>query len=103
MRLAPAVADQPVRDVRGRERLARAGRHLDQRAGPSLDERLLEVADRALLSRPEPFCVELGQVLEAMPKRATVLVVVIEPRGEAVSGRWNARRRAYEHLDRSRP
>ena len=36
--LGVRVLDEPVADVRGGERLARAGRHLDERPGPVLGQ-----------------------------------------------------------------
>src|SRR5208337_2821651 len=52
---------QPVAGIYRRERLAAAGRHLDQRAGVVLGQRPLQVLDRSLLDRPQLRGVERGQ------------------------------------------
>ncbi len=58
------VLDQPVGDIRGRERLAGARRHLDQRPRPVGRQRLFEVADRGELRRPQAFGARRREMLE---------------------------------------
>ena len=46
--------DEPVAEVDGGERLAAAGRHLDQRAGPIVGERRFEVLNASICTRQSP-------------------------------------------------
>ncbi len=76
--------DQPVGDVRRGERLARAGRHLDQRPRPVLRQRALEVSDRGRLRRTQPLSAERRQLGQAVTerRRSRVLVHLADPGGE---------------------
>ena len=60
-----AVLDEPVDGRDGGDRLARAGRHLDQRAGAVLLEGTLEVRHRLDLVRVERVRIERRQRLQA--------------------------------------
>jgi hypothetical protein len=78
------VLDEAVADVRGRERLARAGRHLDQGARVAGGEGLLQVGDGAELGGPEAGLGERREGAEAVPERGRgrVLRDVREPARE---------------------
>ncbi len=56
-----AELDEPVTGIHRHERLAAAGRHLDQRAGVVLGQRPLQVLDRSLLDRPQLRGVQRGE------------------------------------------
>ncbi len=60
----PAELDEPVTSIHRRERLAAAGRHLDQRACVVLGQGLLQVLDRSLLHRPQLGGVQRGEGLQ---------------------------------------
>ncbi len=76
--------DQPVGDVRSGERLAGAGRHLDQRPRPVLGQRTLEIADRGRLRRSQPLLTQRRELRQAVAerRRSRVLVHVADPGGE---------------------
>ncbi len=78
------VLDQPVADVGGGERLARPGRHLDQRPRPVRRQRLLEVRDRPELRRPQPRLLQLRQPAQPVAQRRRVRMAaeLLEPAGE---------------------
>ena len=78
------VLDQAVGDVRGGERLAGAGRHLDEGARAARGEGLLEVRDRAELGGPEAFVGERWERAEAVTERrcGRVAADLVEPRRE---------------------
>ena len=72
--------DQPVGDVRGRERLPGAGRHLDQRARAVIRQRLLEIPNRAGLRGPQAGVIKLGKAPQEVPERR------LDPRRVAFAG-----------------
>jgi hypothetical protein len=65
--LRPAELYEPIAGVHGGQRLAAAGRHLDQRPGAVLGERLLQVLDRPPLDRPELRGEKRRQVFQLIP------------------------------------
>ena len=82
--LGVRVLDQPVADVRGGERLPRAGRHLDQRPRTVLGQGLLQVADRLGLLAPQPPLIQRRHGLQpgAEGRQVRVLGDLPQPLGQ---------------------
>lgn len=94
---ASGVPQQPVRLGDHGERLAGAGRHLDQRPRPVVRQRGLQPGDRVDLRRAERLGDQGWQVPEAVPERRPGRV------GLGVAHPPSQRRRPVEREDPARP